>query len=84
MDPKRRRYPGRLPITSEIEALIVRMARENPGWGYDRTIETGKRKTARTTNCRHRLTGRADAAWIGGDSNTGRPGFRPRSLCPRR
>jgi hypothetical protein len=32
---KRRSYPGRPPITPEIEALIVRMARENSGWGYD-------------------------------------------------
>jgi hypothetical protein len=31
-------YPGRAPITSEIEALIVRMGRENPGWGYDRIV----------------------------------------------
>jgi hypothetical protein len=35
---KRRSYPGRPAITSEIEALIVRMARENPGWGYDRIV----------------------------------------------
>jgi len=35
---KRRSYPGRPPITSEIEALIVRMARENSGWGYDRIV----------------------------------------------
>jgi putative transposase len=28
---KRRSYPGRPPITPEIEALIVRMARENSG-----------------------------------------------------
>jgi len=35
---KHRRYPGRPPITSEIEALIVRMARENSGWGYDRIV----------------------------------------------
>jgi len=35
---KRRSYPGRPPVTSEIEALIVRMARENSGWGYDRIV----------------------------------------------
>ena len=33
---KRRSYPGRPRISSEIEALIVRMAGENSGWGYDR------------------------------------------------
>jgi putative transposase len=35
---KRRSYPGRPPITPEIEALIVRMARENSGWGYHRIV----------------------------------------------
>src|ERR1700688_4429022 len=33
---KRRPYPGRPTIDGETEALIVRMARENSGWGYDR------------------------------------------------
>ncbi len=27
---------GRQPISPEIEALVVRMARDNPAWGYDR------------------------------------------------
>ena len=31
----RQRY-GRPPISSEIEALVVRLAKENPAWGYDR------------------------------------------------
>jgi putative transposase len=31
-----RRGPGRPGIMREIEALIVRMAQENPGWGYTR------------------------------------------------
>ena len=31
-----RRGPGRLGIMREIEALIVRMAQEIPGWGYSR------------------------------------------------
>jgi putative transposase len=35
---KHRQYPGRLPVSSEVEALVVRMARENSGWGYDRIV----------------------------------------------
>ena len=35
---KSRRYPGRPRIDSEIEELVVRMARENSGWGYDRIV----------------------------------------------
>ena len=35
---KPRRYPGRPRIDGEIEELVVRMARENLGWGYDRIV----------------------------------------------
>jgi transposase InsO family protein len=35
---KSRRYPGRPRIDGEIEELVVRMARENSGWGYDRVV----------------------------------------------
>jgi transposase InsO family protein len=35
---KHRSYPGRPRIGPEIEALIVQMARENSGWGYDRIV----------------------------------------------
>jgi transposase InsO family protein len=35
---KHRAYPGRPRIDATIEALIVRMARENSGWGYDRIV----------------------------------------------
>jgi putative transposase len=33
---KHRQYPGRPAIEADVEALVVRMARENSGWGYDR------------------------------------------------
>ena len=33
-----RRYPGRPRIDAAIEQLIVRMAKDNPGWGYDRIV----------------------------------------------
>ncbi|HYI95697.1 MAG TPA: helix-turn-helix domain-containing protein [Bryobacteraceae bacterium] len=33
---KSRSYPGRPRIDAEVEVLIVRMAPENSGWGYDR------------------------------------------------
>ena len=35
---KHRQYPGRPTVAPEVEALIVRMARENSGWGYDRIV----------------------------------------------
>jgi putative transposase len=31
-----RHKPGRLPVAREIQELVVRMAGENPSWGYDR------------------------------------------------
>src|SRR5271154_1443189 len=33
-----RAYPGRPPIGRELNELVVRMARENPSWGYDRIV----------------------------------------------
>jgi putative transposase len=35
---KYRQYPSRPGISSELQALVVRMARENTGWGYDRIV----------------------------------------------
>jgi putative transposase len=35
---QQRKAPGRPTINQELEALIVRMARENRSWGYDRIV----------------------------------------------
>lgn len=35
---KHRQYPGRPPVSAEVEALVARMARESAGWGYDRIV----------------------------------------------
>jgi putative transposase len=35
---QQRKAPGRPPIGPELEALVVRMARENRSWGYDRIV----------------------------------------------
>jgi len=35
---KSRRYPGRPRIDGEIEQMVVRMAKENADWGYDRIV----------------------------------------------
>jgi hypothetical protein len=35
---KTRRYPGRPRVDCEIEELVVRMAKENVTWGYDRIV----------------------------------------------
>jgi putative transposase len=35
---QQRKAPGRPTIDPEVEALVVRMARENRSWGYDRIV----------------------------------------------
>jgi hypothetical protein len=35
---RQRSYPGRPPGQRESVELVVQMARENPGWGYDRIV----------------------------------------------
>ena len=41
---KSRRYPGRPRIDDEIEQWVVRMAKENSDWGYDRIVGCPSRK----------------------------------------
>lgn len=33
---KRKKKPGRPPISEEVTQLVLRMAKENPAWGYNR------------------------------------------------
>jgi hypothetical protein len=33
-----RRHPGRLPVIARIKELAIRMAKENPTWGYTRIV----------------------------------------------
>ncbi len=35
---RHRGYPGRPRVSAEVEALVVRFARENRSWGYDRIV----------------------------------------------
>src|SRR5437870_3116590 len=35
---RQRSYPGRPPVSQKIVELVVQMAKENPGWGYDRIV----------------------------------------------
>ncbi len=37
-DYSHRRGPGRPPTRQTIRDLIIRMARENPGWGYSKVV----------------------------------------------
>lgn len=35
---KHRQYPGRPCVGKELECLVLKMAKENAGWGYDRIV----------------------------------------------
>src|SRR3954454_12455750 len=51
-DGSERRGPGRPRTRPELEALVVRMAEENPGWGYRRiqgALSNLKHRLARST-----------------------------------
>ncbi len=58
---KHRSYPGRPRVGAELEALILRMARENKGWGYrsDRRRSRQSRPSCVGSNDRKR----SESAW---------------------
>ena len=35
---ERRKRSGRAPITKEVRKLVLKFAKDNPGWGYDRIM----------------------------------------------
>jgi len=51
---KFRKFWGRPRVDQETERLVVRMAKENPGWGYDRIVGA-------VANLGHRLSDQAVA-----------------------
>jgi putative transposase len=68
-----RRGPGRPPLDPEVQQLIVRLAKENPRWGYQRVqgelLRLGVRVSASAIRCTLRRHGldpaprRAAATW---------------------
>jgi hypothetical protein len=42
-----RRRAGRPRMNEELERFVVQMAKENPGWGYDRIVGAYGRKSVR-------------------------------------
>jgi hypothetical protein len=77
-----RRGPGRPPMDHDVQQLILRLARENPRWGYQRIkgelLRLGRQASAtaiRTTLRRHGLdpAPRAERPRRGGRSYASRP-----------
>lgn len=47
-DASRRKRPGRPPTRRAIQALVLRLARENSGWGYRRILCRSKSRSCRS------------------------------------
>jgi hypothetical protein len=56
---KARSYPGRPRTNGEVERLILHMARENSGWGYDRI-------SGALANLGHKVSDRRSETFCGG------------------
>ncbi len=54
----RRRGPGRPPLAKELERLVLRLARENPPWGYGtpegEPAEPGRSRVKKTRQMKSR------------------------------
>ena len=53
--------PGRPPLDRELEALIVRLARKNPRWGYQRIVGELRKLGLRASATSVRLSAASDA-----------------------
>ena len=59
---RRTKSPGRPPVSEEIQQLVVKLANENPAWGYDRIQGALQTLVTRSPTCRSATSSRNTAS----------------------